>query len=167
MCIICQTKSTKPVIKKPGLNSLSTVLMLSKEWHEYGDTSASAFVQRVGAISLQDILDNGGFCHRHCYAEFGNRDKRDRSRPRYNEAVTQSDSSISKRQPGWPSSLRKTEEILTEERKLQSQSVIYNRDFCVICQCLGGVLRTVAFLETGQSMLKIAEKLEENHSFCV
>ena len=110
-------------------------------------------------------MDDGGFYHPYCYAEFRNSNKRDRTGTRYNEAVMQSDSSISKKQAGRSSGLRKTEEILTEDRRLRFQSVIYNRDLCVICQRSVGVLRTVAFLETRQSMLKIAEKPEEKSFF--
>ena len=51
-----------------------------------------------------------------------------------------------------------------QDRTLRSQSVHYDRELCIICQRPGGICRTVEFLETGWSMLHVAEKLE-NKSF--
>ena len=73
LCIICQTRSSKPIIKNLSNTTLCKVISLSKERDKCGDTSVKEFVNRVTNITVEDIIENSGFYHKHCYRDFGNK----------------------------------------------------------------------------------------------
>ena len=68
--------------------------------------------------------------------------------------------------PGKPSNSDVSENLVENaERTLRSTAVPYDWDLCHICQNHGGVCRKVMLLETGQSMLRVAEKLVDKSFF--
>ena len=159
LCIISQKDLNKPVIKRPSLQTIKNVISLSNERSNYGDSSVNDFVKRVSNITPTEIFELQGFYHKPCYADFGNVEKRNRALLRYEEAIAKKSSEVTSRQPGRPRMDNSKNEQPSSKRTLRSESTPYNRELCIICQQPGGVCRTVAFLQTGQSMLNVAQKL--------
>ena len=83
LSIICQKDLNKPVIKRPSLKTIKNVISLSNERSNYGDSSVNDFVKRVSNITPTEIFELQGFYHKHCYADFGNVEKRNRALLRY------------------------------------------------------------------------------------
>jgi len=165
LCVLCQLPTPKPLVKSPNLEALRKVISMSKERADCGDQSVIDFVKRVTGISAEEIKESGGVYHRHCYADYSNVTKRDRALARFSQAFHEGTSSTVTRQPGRPSSSKQIDDSVSDDRTLRSQSVPYDQNLCIICQTAGGVLRTVAFLETGHSMLHVAEKMEDKGFF--
>ena len=167
LCIICRKASSKPIIKSPSTETLSKVINYSKERTDAGDSSTTEFTKRIENVTPNQILAEGAFYHRHCYADFGNVEKKNRALALYKQAREQKLPTIAKRTPGRPSSATpKNNTTEDRERTLRSKAIIYSQDFCIICQKLGDdTCRTVAFLQTGQSMLSVANKLEDKSFF--
>ena len=55
------------------------IVTLCKERDSYGDSSVKEFVNLIKDVSADEIVNNSGFYHRHCYTNFGNVEKRDRA----------------------------------------------------------------------------------------
>ena len=159
LCIICQKDLNKPVIKRPSLQTIKNVISLSNERSNYGDSSVNDFVKLVSNITPTENFELQGFYHKHYYADFGNVEKRNGALLRYEEAIAKKSSEVTSRQPGRPQMDNSKNEQPSSKRTLWSESTTYKRELCIICQQPGGVCRTVAFLQTGQSMLKVAQKL--------
>ena len=68
-----------------------------------------------------------------------------------------------KRKAGRPSSNRL--EIENEVRQLQSQSIQYNKDICIICRSPSGTAHRVETLETGKLMFSSANKISNKDFF--
>ena len=100
--IICQKGLNKPVIKRRSLQTIKNVIYLSNERSNYGDSSVNDFVKRVSNITPTEIFELQGFYHKHCYADFGNVEKRNRALLRYEEAIAKKSSEVTSRQPGRP-----------------------------------------------------------------
>ena len=135
-------------------------LCLTKDLN-YGNSSVNDFVKRVSNITPTEIFELQRFYHKHCYADFGNVEKRNRALLRYEEAIAKKSSEVTSRQPGRPRMDNSKNEQPSSKRTLRSESTPYNRELCIICQQPGGVCRTVAFLQTGQSMLNVDQKLAD------
>ena len=54
-----------------------------------------------------------------------------------------------------------TVSIEFEPKPLRSQSIIYDKNSCIICQQSGGLLHKVAYTQTGKSMLSVAQKMND------
>ena len=54
-----------------------------------------------------------------------------------------------------------TVSIEFEPKPLRSQSIIYDKNSCIICQQSGGPLHKVAYTQTGESMLNVAQKIND------
>ena len=161
LCIICQKVSTKPIIKRRSTET-SKVIYYIKEKSDAGGDSSTEFTKRIANATPNQILEEGGLYHRNCYADFGNVEKKSRALARDKHAKEQKSPTIAKRTPGRPSAATpKNNTTEDTEITLRSKATIYNQDLCIICQKPGDTCRTVAFLQTGQSMLNVANKLEE------
>ena len=163
LCIIYQKDFNKSVIKRPSLQTIKNVISLSNERSNYGNSSVNDFVKRVSNITPTEIFELQRFYHKHCYADFGNVEKRNRALLRYEEAIAKKSSEVTSRQPGRPRMDNSKNEQPSSKRTLRSESTPYNRELCIICQQPGGVCRTVAFLQTGQSMLNVDQNWRINH----
>ena len=152
--LICQEQSTVKVIKNAYNEPLKKLLSLSRERAQYGDTKVFEFVERNKNLCADDLLNNKACDHKKCYSEFTNTEKRNWAIQRYTDAVEQGQATIVKRKAGRPSS--NTLEIENEVRLLQSQSIQYNKDICVICQSPSGTTHRVETLESGKLMLSVA-----------
>ena len=126
----------------------------SMEIQKYGDTKVFEFAERNKNLCADDLLNNKACDHKKCYSEFTNTEKRNWAIQRYTDAVEQGQATIVKRKAGRPSS--NTLEIENEVRLLQSQSIQYNKDICVICQSPSGTTHRVETLESGKLMLSVA-----------
>ena len=54
-----------------------------------------------------------------------------------------------------------TVSIEFEPKPLRSQSIIYDKNSCIICQQSGGPLHKVAYAQTCESMLNVAQKMND------
>ena len=96
LCLICQEQSAVKVIKNPNNESLKTLLSLSSERAEYGDTKVYEFVERNKSLCDDDSLHNKACYHKKSYSEFTNIEKRNRAIQRYTDALEHGQATIVK-----------------------------------------------------------------------
>ena len=166
LCIMCQQaeNQSKAIVKNVNAETLKKVISLCKERDKFGDVSVREFLNRMNEVCVEEVIENAGFYHKQCYSDFGNVKRRDRAVKRFNEAIEQNSSVVTKRKAGRPSK-SSVEEAENENLRLRSSAIPYDQNLCVICQKPGGICRTVMLLETGKSMLAVAEKLEDKSFF--
>ena len=87
-----------------------------------------------------------------CYKDFSNKCMRDRVIERYKKALKHRNPSLSNSKIGLPSlgSIAVVEGTPdTDAQKLRSNTGIYDKNCCIICQKHGETLHWVSFTETG------------------
>lgn len=136
---------------------------MTRERAEYGDVKVYDFFERSKNLSGDDLVKSRANYHKKCYSEFTNIEKLNRAHQRHNDALEQEKSTVVKRKAGRPSTSRKEDE--SEVRQLRSQSIIYDKNLCIICQESDGDTHKVETTETGKSMHVVANKIKNKDFF--
>ena len=157
-CIVCrQTAGEKT--SAPSLDVLQKIHSYVKERHEYG-ASVKEFWEAICDVNLKEIISSGCVYHRSCYADVGNKTKRDRCKQRNEKLLKTKECGVTRRHSVKPigAVVKDSEE---PSRMVQSQQVAYDRDTCVICQRKDGVLHRVSTFTMGQKLFECASLLQK------
>ena len=158
-CLVC----SQPVGDKtstPSLEVLQKIYGYVKERIEYGDTSIIDFWETIRGVNLEDIISSGCVYHRTCYADVGNKTKRDRCKQRYEKSLKNKDASGTRRSSGRPTGESDTSSS-EPNRMLRSQQSGYDRNACVTCQRNDGVLHKVSTIPMGQKLFECASIIQK------
>ena len=158
-CIVCAQPAGDKT-STPSLEVLQKVYVYVKERYEYGDASVKEFWETICEVNLEDIVSSGCVYHRSCYADVGNKTKRDRSKQRYEKSLKMKDGSVTRRRSGRPAGLIEKGNA-EQPRVLRSQQVGYDRNTCLICQRKDGVLHKVSTFAMGQKLFECASLLQK------
>ena len=139
-------------------------MSISRERHRYGDANVAEFISR--ATTGIDIMSKKEKYRRSCYRDFTTKVKKERAKGRYEDASWLNDAFLVQRKAGRPS-LDKlpAQEKADETIALLSQDCSFNKNLCTICQKHGGCLHDMEFIATGQRMLYVTEKYDDEGAF--
>ena len=120
--------------------------------------------------TAEELLQSNFFYHRDCYKNATNKTDISRLKSRYEKSAHISSMPKRGRPSIEPDVLTNTAVIsdsdATIERKSpRSQSILFKKNSCIICQQDGGKLHKVAYTSTGNNMLKVAQKLPDQSLF--
>ena len=116
---------------------------------------------------LENVLTNGQYCyHSECYKATTNKTEINRSRSRYEKSLLNT-ASTDKTMESTPEASTEVKSNASSAQKitLRSSASLFSKEACIICQKRGGKLYKVAFTKTGQRMLEVAKKLEDQSFF--
>ena len=145
------------LVDKPTESSFEKLLEKTGERHRYRDQAVANFAERTADVSPATLTENHTTYHGVCYNT--NKNKIDRARNRYHQAVETGDMSVAKQKTGRPS-LNNALEVC-EGLTTRSSGLPYMKDICIICQKQGGKLHWVEFKTTGQNMLQVSKMLTD------
>ena len=80
------------LVDKPTEPSFETLLEKTGERHRYRDQAVANFAKRTADVSPSTLTENHATYHRVCY--YTNKNKIDRARNRYHQAVETGDTSV-------------------------------------------------------------------------
>ena len=157
-CLVC----SQPVGDKTStpMEILQKIYGYVKERIEYGNTSIIDFWETICDVNLGDIISSGCVYHRTCYADIGNKTKRDRCKKRYEKYLKNKDASLTRRSSGRPTGESDTSSA-EPNRMLRSQLSGYDRNACVICQRNDGVLHKVSTIPMGQKLFECVSLIQK------
>ena len=164
LCVICQsTSKAYSVVKQPKLESVNRLLESCKIRHENHDSSVTDLFDIIETITAPEFIEKHFTYHRECYDRLTNIKTIEQVVKRYEAAIQTASSNVISRTPGRPSndqSNKLSEEVqFTPNRR--SNVPIFDKNSFIICQTAGVKMHKVEFFQTGQNMLKVAEKLED------
>ena len=116
----------------PALDTLKKLLSKTRERESYKD-SVSGFVKRMKNYSAQELLEKKVKYHKSCYSSFAIADKASRTQKRFRDSIEATESSVIKGKAGKPSTVLEPDQN-KEKSITRSQTTLYNKDLCIICQ---------------------------------
>ena len=99
-CIICQAENKDAFIERPSAELYKTLLKRIRERARYKDSKVIDFVERKTALNPLDTLNSNNRYHKSCYSDFA---KLKSALKRYNDSITQENSTLIKAKFGRPS----------------------------------------------------------------
>ena len=119
-CIICQSSNKrKRCVETPLLEKMKRLIDICRERESYGDGTVKGFVERIKDMDVEELKENEAFYHKECYSKYANKEKLERAKKRYHNAVESGSSAIAKRKAGRPSlsvTVEKEEERSTRSK---------------------------------------------------
>lgn len=112
--------------------------------------------EKLGELTLEDLKNKHATYHGECYKEATNKTKLSRLKQNFDKCKNTTNLE-------WNEDKDAT--IEQPKKRLRSQSVIFDRELCVICQISGGKLHQVMRESTGRRMFELPKKVENKDFF--
>ena len=166
-CIICLENNTKKkFVHSPSFEALEKLLKRSRERASYKDNIVTSFVERTTDNTAKELYESKVCYHESCYSNLVNVGKLVCAKKRYADSINSGESSVIKRKAARPS-LNILKEPAVEPLTTMSNSKLYDRSCCIICQNSDEKddLTRVEFKSTGERMLKVSARLQDKSFF--
>ena len=161
-CFICQQGKYDSLAFNPTLHALLKLLSRTRERESYKGSNVSGFVKHMD--SAQELLEKKVQYHKSCYSSFANADKVSRAQKRFRDSIEAAEGLVFKRKAGRSSAVLESDQN-QEKLITRSQTTLYNKDLCIICQKPGKNIHKVSTNEAGELMVKVSEKLPDKRLF--
>ena len=161
-CFICQQGKYDSLAFHPTLHALLKLLSTTRERENYEGSSVSGFVKHMD--SAQELLEKKVQYHKSCYSSFANADKVSRAQKKFRDSIEAAEGLVFKRKAGRSSTVLESDQN-QEKLITRSQTTLYNKDLCIICQKPGKNIHKVSTNEAGELMVKVSEKLPDKRLF--
>ena len=161
-CFICQQGKYDSLAFNPTLHALLKLLSRTRERESYKGSNVSGFVKHMD--SAQELLEKKVQYHKSCYSSFANADKVSRAQKRFRDSIEAAEGLVFKRKAGRSSAVLESDQN-QEKLITRSQTTLYNKDLCIICQKPGKNIHKVSTNEAGELMVKVSEKPPDKRLF--
>ena len=163
-CFICQQGKYDSLAFHPTLHDLLKLLSRTRKRESYKGSSVSGFVKHMENYSAQELLEKKVQYHKSCYSSFANADKVSRAQKRFRDSIEAAEGLVFKRKAGRSSAVLESDQN-QEKLITRSQTTLYNKHLCIICQKPGKSIHKVSTNEAGELMVKVSEELPDKRLF--